>query len=79
MLLEGGVHAADVIAESGAQPLSSPEDFWAIAMGSGYRGTIEQLDQEVRVRVRQATLGYLSEHKVESVETNAVYAIARKP
>jgi ubiquinone/menaquinone biosynthesis C-methylase UbiE len=79
MLLEGGVHAADVIAESGAQPLRSPEDFWAIAMGSGYRGTIEQLDQEARVRVRQATLGYFSEHKVESVETNAVYAIARKP
>jgi len=79
MLLEGGVHAADVIAEVGAQPLSSPEDFWAIAMGSGYRGTIEQLDPEARVRVRQATLGYLSEHKVKSVETNAVYAIACKP
>lgn len=79
MLLEAGIDAANVIAEAGAQPLSSSEDFWAIAMGSGYRGTIEQLDQEARVRVRQATLGYLSEHKVESVETNAVYAAARKP
>ncbi len=79
MLLEAGVHTADVQAEAGAQPLSLPEDFWTIAMGSGYRGTIEQLGQEACVRVRQATLDYISEHKVESVETNAVYAIARKP
>jgi ubiquinone/menaquinone biosynthesis C-methylase UbiE len=78
MLLEAGVQAADVVAEAGAQPLSSPEDFWTIAMGSGYRGTIEQLDPEARARVQQATLGYLSEHNVRSVETNVVYAIARK-
>jgi len=79
MLLEAGVHTADVLAEAGAQPLRSPEDFWTIAMGSGYRGTIEQLDQEACVRARKATLDYIHEHKVESVETNAVYAIARKP
>jgi ubiquinone/menaquinone biosynthesis C-methylase UbiE len=79
MLLEAGVHTDDALAEAGTQPLSSPEDFWIIALGSGYRGTIEQLDQEARKRVRQATLDYLSKHNVQSVETNAVYAIARKP
>jgi SAM-dependent methyltransferase len=79
MLLEAGVHTDDLLAEASAQPLRSPEDFWTIAMGSGYRGTIEQLDQDMRQRVRQATLDYLSKHNVQSVETNAVYAIARKP
>lgn len=79
MLLEAGVRADEVLAEADAQPLSSPEDFWTIALGSGYRGTIEQLDPEARERVRQATLDYISEHNVQSVETNAVYAIARKP
>jgi len=79
MLLEAGVHADEIVAETDAQPLSSPEDFWTIALGSGYRGTIEQLDQEARERVRQATQDFISTHKVESVETNAVYAIARKP
>ena len=79
MLLEAGVHTDDLLAEAGAQPLSSPEDFWTIAMGSGYRGTIEQLDQETRKRVRQATLNHISRDRVQSVETNAVYAIARKP
>ena len=79
MLREAGVHTADVIAEPGVHPLSSPEDFWTIAMGSGYRGTIELLDQEACLRVRRATLGYISENNVKSVETNAVYAIAHKP
>ncbi len=79
MLGEAGVHAEEVVAEADAQPLSAPEEFWTIAMGSGYRGTIEALDPEARERVRQATLDFLSVHKVKSVETNAVYAIARKP
>jgi ubiquinone/menaquinone biosynthesis C-methylase UbiE len=79
MLLEAGVHADDLLAEAGAQPLNSPEDFWTIAMGSGFRGTIEQLDQDTRQRVWQATLDSLSKDGVQSVETNAVYALARKP
>ena len=78
MLLEGGVGTDEVVAEADAQVLNSPEDFWTIALGSGYRGTIEQLDQEARERVRQATVDYISRHDVRSVETNAVYALARK-
>jgi len=78
MLLEAGVRTDDIVAEAGAQPLNSPEDFWTMAMGSGFRGTIEQLDQETRERVRQATLDQISKDRVQSVETNAVYAIARK-
>lgn len=78
MLLEGGVQTDQVIAQPDAQPLNSPEDFWTIALGSGYRGTIEQLDYDARERVREATLDYISKHNVRSVETNAVYAIARK-
>jgi ubiquinone/menaquinone biosynthesis C-methylase UbiE len=77
MMLEGGVHA-DVTAEADTQPLSSAQDFWTIAMGSGYRGTIEQLDSPAREGVRQSTLDYIREHNVQSVETNSVYAIARK-
>lgn len=78
LLIAAGVKTSDVVAESGAQPLKSPEDFWTIVLGSGYRSTVEQLDQQARERVRKATLDCLREH-VRSVETNAVYAIARKP
>ena len=79
LLLEAGVRANDIVAEADAQQLSSPEDFWTIALGSGYRCTIELLDRQTRDRVRQATCDFLSLHKVQSVETNAVYALARKP
>jgi ubiquinone/menaquinone biosynthesis C-methylase UbiE len=79
MMLEAEVMPDDVTAESGAQLLNSPEDFWTIALGSGYRGTIEQMDPEARERVRMATLDSLFRNNVRSVETNAVYAIARKP
>lgn len=43
MLREGGVQTDHIMAEAGSQSLNSPEDFWAIALGSGYRGTVEQL------------------------------------
>ena len=33
-------------------PLRSPEDGWTIAMGTGYRGTLEQLDPAGLERVR---------------------------
>ena len=72
MLLQGGLQTDEVVAVPDAQPLNSPEDFWTIMLGSGYRGTIEQLDHEARERVRHATLDYISTHDVRSVETYAV-------
>ena len=79
MLLAGGVEANVVEAESSVQPLNSPADFWTIVLGSGYRATVEQLDREQRERVRAATVTYLAEHDVRAVETNAIFALARKP
>jgi trans-aconitate methyltransferase len=79
MLADAGIHTDDIVTESGTQPLTAPEDFWTIALGSGFRGTIDQLDAETREQVRQATLEDLSESHVREVETNAVYAISRKP
>lgn len=78
LLREGGVPSDEVVAESGSQALDAPEDFWAVAMGSGYRGTLEQMDRATRERVRQATLDALTKQNVQSIETNAIYAIARK-
>jgi ubiquinone/menaquinone biosynthesis C-methylase UbiE len=78
MLLEAGVSASEILAESSSQALDSPADFWTIALGSGFRGTIEQLAADQRDRVRSSTLKILSERNVRCVETNAIYALARK-
>jgi hypothetical protein len=78
MLKEAEVDTADVVAESGRHQLNSPDDWWTILLGSGYRGTIDQLDPEARERIRQANLSYVQKSQIRAVETNVVYAVARK-
>jgi hypothetical protein len=47
-------------------------------MGSGYRGTVEQLDPEAREEVRKQNLDFIKNSAVRSVEANVVYATAIK-
>ena len=79
LLLDGGVTSVEVTAEDGFQSLRSAEDWWIIALGSGLRWTIDQMGPEVAARVRADNIHWLSENKVGSVETNAIYAIGHKP
>ena len=79
MMRKGGVHTDDVVAESGTHPINSPADWWSIVLGSGYRGTIEQLDRKAQERVREANFKYVRETQLRSVAANVVYAIAGKP
>jgi len=44
ILDEGGVVPPKIIAENRFHPINSAEDWWTIVLGSGYRGTIEQLN-----------------------------------
>lgn len=78
MLAEAGVHAGNIVAETGTHPLSSSEDWWKIAMGSGYRGTLAQLDAEALAHVREKNLAHLDEHQVGAIATNVIYAVATK-
>ena len=78
-LLEvAGFKEMEVKAESGSQPVNSPDDWWAMIMGSGYRGTVEQLDREAREAVRRQNLDFIQKSAVRSVEANVVYATAIK-
>jgi SAM-dependent methyltransferase len=79
LLREGGVEEAEAAAELGEHQVASPEGWWLTVLGSGYRGTIEQLDAAQRDRVRAANLNYIRQSRVGSVETNVVYAVAAKP
>jgi ubiquinone/menaquinone biosynthesis C-methylase UbiE len=67
-----------VEAEAGRHALRSPGDGWAIVMGSGYRGTVEQLTPFERDEVRLACEEFLLAKRVAEIETNVVYAVARK-
>jgi hypothetical protein len=70
---------AEVTAEEGFQRLRSSEDWWTIALGSGLRWTIDQMGPEAAARVKANNVQWLSENKIDSVETNAIYAMSRKP
>src|SRR5215467_14126645 len=70
ILSEAGVASPQINAEDRLHPISSAEDWWAIVLGSGYRGTIEQLTQAEREKVKQANLAFIRDENISAVETN---------
>jgi ubiquinone/menaquinone biosynthesis C-methylase UbiE len=79
ILDEGGVASAKIIAENRLHPIRAAEDWWTIVLGSGYRGTIEQLTLAERQKVKDANLAFVRDEKISAVETNVLYALATKP
>lgn len=78
LFLEAGFSDAEAVAESDVQLLNSPEDWWAVIMGSGYRGTIDQLSAADRERVRAENIDYIERTALRSLESNVVYGRAVK-
>jgi ubiquinone/menaquinone biosynthesis C-methylase UbiE len=71
-----GVEDLKVVAEAGVHGLSSAEDWWPMVLGTGYRGTVEQLNAEDRERVRRENIDFIRRTDVRSVEANVIYAVA---
>ena len=79
ILDEAEIASPAIIAENRFHPIKSAEDWWAIVLGSGYRGTIEQLTLAERQAVKEANLASIRDEKISAVETNVLYALATKP
>jgi SAM-dependent methyltransferase len=79
LLRAGGALDAEVVAEDAVQILRSPADWWTVALGSGLRWTVDQMGPVTAAQVRDDNLRWLQEHDVIAIETNAIYAVARKP
>ena len=75
----GGAATPTVEAEPGTHSLARPEDWWTVVHGTGYRATVQQLDPPAAQRVRAANIAWLRQHEVRELQTNVVYARARKP
>ena len=74
LLSSVGFETIEAVAESGTQPVNSPDDWWAMIMGSGYRGTVEQLTPADRERVREENLDFIHRTSLRSLESNVVFA-----
>ena len=79
LMEEADIADAEIAAESGRQALRSPEDWWTIVLGSGFLWTVEQLGEMAAEQVRRANLEGIRRRHIGAVETNAVFATARKP
>lgn len=78
LLAGAGLTDTEAVAESDSQKVNEPEDWWAMIMGSGYRGTVEQLSPEDRERVRRANLDFIERTSLRDLEANVIYAAAVK-
>jgi ubiquinone/menaquinone biosynthesis C-methylase UbiE len=79
LLAEAGIEQCEVVAEAGQHPIPSPQAWWSVVRGSGYRGTLEKLDEQDREHVRAANLEFVRDAHIQSIEANVVYAVAVKP
>jgi ubiquinone/menaquinone biosynthesis C-methylase UbiE len=78
MLRDAGVGNFEIAAEPGVHPISSPEDWWATLMGSGYRGTLDRLQPLDLEGVRKRNMDFVRESGIAGVEANVLYARATK-
>jgi ubiquinone/menaquinone biosynthesis C-methylase UbiE len=79
LFVAAGAAEPDVVVEEAVQALATPGDFWTILAGSGTRGTIEAMGPEAAARVRGELLHVMESTGVKGIETNMLYAVARKP
>ena len=77
VMANAGVDDVEVVTEPGRHDLETPEDWWRIALGSGFRGVIDALTPLERQRVHGDTIERLCRANVRSLKVDAVYARGR--
>jgi len=79
LFTRAGVPSPTAEAVPGEYPLNSPEDFWRIVLGSGYRATADALSPAQQARVRDRVVTEHRSRNVTAITTNVVYGTAAKP
>jgi ubiquinone/menaquinone biosynthesis C-methylase UbiE len=78
LLESAGLRPVQVFARTDSHPISQPEDWWTMVMGGGLRGTIDQLDEATRDRVRSNNLEFLKTNDIHALDSDVLYAIGKK-
>ncbi|HEY2691905.1 MAG TPA: methyltransferase domain-containing protein [Streptosporangiaceae bacterium] len=71
-----GVAGADALAVPARHELDSPDRFWDVALGTGYRATIDALSGDQRELLRDRVLGQLRAQQVTTLQTDVVFGTA---
>lgn len=59
-------------------PLRSPEDWWRIVMGSGFRRTVAALDDAVAAELRRRCDAYIVEQRITEITSRTHDALAHR-
>ncbi|MGI9434088.1 MAG: class I SAM-dependent methyltransferase [Geminicoccaceae bacterium] len=78
LMLDGGTTPPNIVVIDDRQTLIHSDDWWTIAMGSGYRWEIEQLAPAEQSELRRRTSRRLSDMGADAIETAAIHAVAIK-
>jgi SAM-dependent methyltransferase len=79
LLARAGAAQPAVVAVPGRHHLDHPDQFWDIALGTGYRGTVDALSPEQRDSVRKRLLAGLRAAEVTTLRTDVVFGTAERP
>lgn len=75
---ESGIDEAMIEAASDVHQIDSADGWWSAVLGSGYRGTVDQLTEDECESVCSANADYIRTSGIHWVEANVVYAVAVK-
>lgn len=78
LFAEAGLPAPAVVTEQWRMPLASPDDAWAVVMGTSNRGVFNALRPELQTRVKDEVLTRLRAGRVDALETSAHLAVLTK-
>jgi len=79
LLDEAGIPGSEITFEEGLHPLATPEAFWDLVLGSGYRGAVDPMTEAERATVRKEVLAALRAGRVTAINASVLYAAATLP
>jgi hypothetical protein len=79
LFVDAGATSPEVELEHTAEPIGAPDEAWTAVLGSGYRGTVEALDEADRARLRGLVVAAVADAGVTQVRSDVLYAVATKP
>ena len=66
-------------AVAGQHHIGHPDQFWDIVLGSGYRATMDALNQDQQDTVRECLLARLRAAGVTTLRADVVFGTAERP
>ena len=72
-----GIDGVTIETRDDRLPLRSPDDWWRIVMGSGFRRTVAALDEPVACELRRRCAAYILDRGVDQITNRTHYAVGR--